>query len=858
MSQVDKLLSSTDIDNMDGVIEKDGVQAWIVCFSLVTMRALTNGFLHAWGNFLVIFEDEFNVSRETVAWVGSVCYGLSMTFGPVVSILVNRYGNRIVMFIGCVMCAISVLASSFVLNLDYLFGSFSLLYGVGACMAISPTMTIAPDYFDKYMTLAVGLMTAGSSVGTLIMAPLSQVLIDNIGWRNTFRCFTGTCLLSAACCCCIRPLDASVKRSAVEKIKKSPARKLMQELKLWKNRVFVVWTLAITCVMFGFYIPYVHLVSYAKDQGIPPEKGSILVMLLGGCTAFGRILFGRIVQSRILNRLAMHQLSMVVTGTAVMLLPLIKSFTGIIAYVLVIGLVDGCYVVLLPVLTSALLTGENIVSAWGFLIGTCSITFTLGPPVAGALYDNYGTYDIAFHCAGIPVIVGAIILFLIPWAQRTSKTNNIIIVVSEPDLSDEYDLVDDIDTYTKLENVDSQTNDTNSPRSMNVSSPRRRSRTIYRDQATSTSLDDVKIPKDVHEAMRMLQENARIVADMLDPSKLDTLNSSVTKTQGGNPSIKSRSELVQSSFHAGAPSKMVSIMSIPGGFTISQWEPNSTIDSTCSLPTIGKAPSQCTESQSHLLASSLQSKNTSDIFLKESSSINSSSPNMYLFCKNCHKAMDVSEPSRRPSEILQSQKNVESSQEAQSAPPSIEYSVINQQTLVISPRHPATVADASSLANKSETLVDGLSSASPGSSALSPRGRSSLSAIPEGIAVVSPPKEINIHMRHVTSPPKATNDQVHEKDKVTTLPVPTKNNDIEQAGLDNWLDNSPNEAVVLKMKENFLQSSDPSNPIHSSSSLKSNSSSSSAQQSVSKTCNKSSSHELDVFTHLFNDEDNKI
>ena len=48
-----------------------------------------------------------------------------------------------------------------------------------------------------------------------------------------------------------------------------------------------------------------------------------------------------------------------------------------------VGLVDGCYVVLLPILTTSLVGLENSVLAWGFLIGTSSITFTLGPPVAG-------------------------------------------------------------------------------------------------------------------------------------------------------------------------------------------------------------------------------------------------------------------------------------------------------------------------------------------------------------------------------------------------------------------------------------------------------------------------------------------
>ena len=55
---------------------------------------------------------------------------------------------------------------------------------------------------------------------------------------------------------------------------------------------------------------------------------SILMMVMGASTATGRILFGRIVASGVLNRLHMHQLSMVITGSGVMLLPLIKTFHG--------------------------------------------------------------------------------------------------------------------------------------------------------------------------------------------------------------------------------------------------------------------------------------------------------------------------------------------------------------------------------------------------------------------------------------------------------------------------------------------------------------------------------------------------
>ncbi|XP_046560171.1 uncharacterized protein LOC124269203 [Haliotis rubra] len=432
---------------------KDSKWAWIVCVCSWMTQVLILGILHAFGVFFVEFIEDFKTTKGTAAWVGSVAYGLSMAVGPFVSMLVEKFGRRPVMMAGGTLCAVAILSSSFVTSFSTLFFSFSVIYGIGAGMAITPTMTIGQEYFDKYASISVGIMTAGSSTGTLITAPLAQALVRSIGWRNTFRFFSGTCTLTVLCNILIRPINGRQK-TPIQKIRASPLRRLMEELKLWKNRVFVVWTAAVTCVMFGYYIPYVHLVSYAVDNGISQEQGSMLVMILGAVTATGRILFGKIVQYGFLDRVHMHQLSMVITGAGTMLLPLITSFGGLAAYVIVIGLVDGCYVVLLPLLTCSLVGSDKAVLAWGFLIGTSSITFTLGPPVAGFMYDAFGSYNVAFHVAGIPVLAGALILFLIPWAQRTSQSSNIIKVISMAQVQDqEEESIVDFTTLSKCSSV---------------------------------------------------------------------------------------------------------------------------------------------------------------------------------------------------------------------------------------------------------------------------------------------------------------------------------------------------------------------------------------------------------------------
>lgn len=56
---------------------------------------------------------------------------------------------------------------------------------------------------------------------------------------------------------------------------------------------------------------------------------------------------------------------------------------------------------------------EGASQAIGFLLGLCSLPLTVGPPIAGMLYDQTKSYTVSFILAGIPAIFGALIMSLI-------------------------------------------------------------------------------------------------------------------------------------------------------------------------------------------------------------------------------------------------------------------------------------------------------------------------------------------------------------------------------------------------------------------------------------------------------------
>lgn len=73
-----------------------------------------------------------------------------------------------------------------------------------------------------------------------------------------------------------------------------------------------------------------------------------------------------------------------------MLLPVTKSFLVLLAISLGMGLFDGCFISLLGPIVFDICGRSGATQAIGFLLGMCSIPLTVGPPIAGILYDHTG------------------------------------------------------------------------------------------------------------------------------------------------------------------------------------------------------------------------------------------------------------------------------------------------------------------------------------------------------------------------------------------------------------------------------------------------------------------------------------
>ena len=112
------------------------------------------------------------------------------------------------------------------------------------------------------------------------MNPLSASLIDQYGWRSTYRIFgvVGPLILLAGTLMMARaPGEAGAAPSRIREAFASSTFRL-----LW---------LAALCYATALFIPFVFAVPYAKERGISPVAAATLVGLLGGSSVLSRIGF---------------------------------------------------------------------------------------------------------------------------------------------------------------------------------------------------------------------------------------------------------------------------------------------------------------------------------------------------------------------------------------------------------------------------------------------------------------------------------------------------------------------------------------------------------------------------------------
>ena len=197
-----------------------------------------------------------------VAWVGSLAIALIFFSGHLSGALVKRFGCRFTTLLGGFLCTLSLGLSSLAQNILHLYLTYSVLFGLGTGFVFSASLVIISKYFKVRRSLALGIVMLGQGGGVLIWSPLLQKMVDELGWRTTYRILCGVVPVLFAFGLTYSPNVESEDKEAKEvKVERNEKGCCHIDVSMWKELKFLVICISASFIMFGHYAPQIHLVS---------------------------------------------------------------------------------------------------------------------------------------------------------------------------------------------------------------------------------------------------------------------------------------------------------------------------------------------------------------------------------------------------------------------------------------------------------------------------------------------------------------------------------------------------------------------------------------------------------------------
>lgn len=95
---------------------------------------------------------------------------------------------RYTVLLGGLFTSSGMFLSSFVLHdINVLYLTYGVMYGIGAAFTYSPSLAVLGHYFNRYLGKVTGFATTGSSVFTAIMPFVYNHLLQTYGLAVTLR-----------------------------------------------------------------------------------------------------------------------------------------------------------------------------------------------------------------------------------------------------------------------------------------------------------------------------------------------------------------------------------------------------------------------------------------------------------------------------------------------------------------------------------------------------------------------------------------------------------------------------------------------------------------------------------------------
>jgi predicted MFS family arabinose efflux permease len=369
-------------------------------------------FVYTFGLFLKPLSDEFGWSRQAISTGFGIAAMSVAIASPLLGALLDRLGPRRII-VPCLVVFGLAFASLGLLT-PHLWHFYLVCLALGivgngtAQMAYSRAVA---SWFAQRRGLALALMMCGGALGAMTLPPLTQWLIDRVGWRAACAGLgLGTVAIGVPVVLrWIRERPTATRPASDPARQHADGASVQQGLRSW-----VFWVLVI--VLFFASISQngalAHLSALLTDRGVPASGAALALAAMGGAGLVGRLVTGLLLDRFFAGYVSFGLLAVAAAG--VFLLAGAHSLAMGVTAAMLIGFGMGGEADVTPYLLSRYFGLRSFATLYGFTWTAFACAGALGPILMGRAYDLTGSYERLLTTLALGTLVVGSLMLIVP------------------------------------------------------------------------------------------------------------------------------------------------------------------------------------------------------------------------------------------------------------------------------------------------------------------------------------------------------------------------------------------------------------------------------------------------------------
>ena len=391
------------------------------------IQMVTIGAMFTFGIFFKLFQAEFAWSRAMISGASSLAFMVMGMAGILAGRLNDRIGPKPIMVASGILLGLGYLLMSIIQSPWQLYLFYGLLVGIGFSTHDVITLSTVARWFEERRGMMSGIVKIGTGAGQLIIPISVTALIAVQGWRSAYLTIGGLSLVILVTVALILRRDPQEMNQFPDGKTRNPdtesfraSNQTIPLKKVARTKQFRILCLAEFTAFFCLFTMIVHIVPHATDIGLPATTAAAVLSTVGGISMVGRFVMGSALD-KIGGKSALL-ICFILLLASFMWLQVANVAWMLFVFAAIYGFAHGGFFTVMSPLVAELFGIGSHGLLFSVVLATGTVGGTIGPLLAGRIFDVTGSYQLMFLILSGLALVGLVMVFMLqPLAVRQGR-----------------------------------------------------------------------------------------------------------------------------------------------------------------------------------------------------------------------------------------------------------------------------------------------------------------------------------------------------------------------------------------------------------------------------------------------------